>query len=150
QVGIAVADDLVADPVQDQGAAAERFEGRQAFLERGEHPLVVGKESRWDDAVGAEHDREPLLAPLLVGEAQAGKVHDEWEGRRIHSQVAEERTTGTSSSHVDAPRSVGRHQGRWSGKRSERVEKPSERTVRALGSCQGGSWLLPPRAVKAE
>ena len=52
--------------------------------------LLVGPERRGDDAVGAEHDDQPLLAPLLVGEAQARQVQDERQGRRADAQVADE------------------------------------------------------------
>ena len=78
-VVVAVAADLVADAVQDQRLVLERLERRQALLERELRPFLVGPEGRRDDAVGAEHDDQPLLAPRLVGEAEARQVQDERE-----------------------------------------------------------------------
>src|SRR5262245_58773378 len=80
-VGVAVAADAVADAVQRQQAVLERLEGAETFLEChvGEVAGGVRPEGRRHDAVGAEHDDEPLLAPLLVGEGEAGQVADEWQ-----------------------------------------------------------------------
>ena len=71
---VAVANDLVANSIEDQGALAKRFQRLQAFLERGELPFGIGKERGRNDAVGGEHDHEPPLAQPLVSETEAGKV----------------------------------------------------------------------------
>ena len=73
-VVVAVAADLVADAVQGEQPVLERLQGPEALLEVEAVALLVGPEGRGHDAVGAEQDDEPLLAPLLVGEAQAGQV----------------------------------------------------------------------------
>ena len=100
---VAVAADLVADAVEDQRAVLERLQRLQALLERERRPLLVGPERRGNDAVGAEHDDQPLLPPLLIGEAQAGQVQDEREGRRADAQVADELASVAWVGHVLSP-----------------------------------------------
>ena len=102
-VVVAVAAELVADPVEDQRAILERLQRLQALLELERRPFLVGPERRGNDAVGAEHDDQPLLAPLLIRETQAGQVQDEREGRRADAQVADELASVASVGHVISP-----------------------------------------------
>ena len=66
-------------------------------------PFLVGPERRRHDAVGAEHDDQPLLPLLLIGEAQARQVEHERQGRRADAQVADELASVGRSGHVMPP-----------------------------------------------
>ena len=79
---------LVADAVQDQGTIAKRLQRRQALFQLERRTFLVGPERLGDNAVGAEHDDQPLLAPLLIREAEAGQIQDERERRCADAQVA--------------------------------------------------------------
>ncbi len=50
--------------------------------------FLIRPEGRRHDAVGAEHDHQPLLAALLIGEAQAGQVEHERQGRGADAKIA--------------------------------------------------------------
>src|SRR5262249_33244341 len=79
---VAVAADLIANAVEDERALLERLQRLQALLEGGQLAFLVGPERGGHDAVGAEQDDQPLLAPLLIGEAEAGQVQNERQRRR--------------------------------------------------------------------
>ena len=81
-VAVAVAADPVADAVQEQRPVPERLQRRDALLERELGAVLVRPEGRRNDAVGAEHNDEPLLALRLVGERQAGQVEQERQRAR--------------------------------------------------------------------
>src|SRR5207244_2391535 len=74
---VAVAADAIAHAVEDQRALPERLERLEAFLQSKLRALFIRPERRRHDAVRAEHNNQPLLALLLVGEAQAGEVQNE-------------------------------------------------------------------------
>ena len=86
---VPVAADLVADPIQDQGAVAKWLERLEALLERELIPFLIRPESRGDDAVRAEDHHESPFATPLGGKAQARKIEDERQHRRAESQVSQ-------------------------------------------------------------
>src|SRR5207245_6130483 len=101
---VAVAAHLIANAVQHQGAIAERLQGLQALLQRNQLALAVRPERRGHNPVGTEQDHQPLLAPLLIGEAEAGEIQNEREGRRANPQVADELASISLLVHGTSPR----------------------------------------------
>ena len=63
--------------------------GFKHSLSLNDEPSSSGQNADGNDAVGAEHDDQPLLAPLLIREAQTGQVQDEREGRCADAQIAD-------------------------------------------------------------
>ena len=102
-VVIAVAADLIANAVQEQGPVLERHERLEALLELEILALLVGPERRRDDAVGTEHHHEPLLPLRLIGEPQARQVEQERQGPRADAQVSEKFASVGRLSHVMPP-----------------------------------------------
>jgi hypothetical protein len=86
-VAVAVSANAIADAFQDQGLIAKRLKRLQAFLQREDVALVIGPERVGYDAVGAEHDDQPLLASRLIRKREARQVHDERRHRRSHAQL---------------------------------------------------------------
>ena len=99
-VAVAVGADLVADPVEGEQLLLEGVEGLEALLELAELAFRVGPEVLGDDAVGAEHDHEPLLRRSAArGEAEAGQLREEGRGGGADAEVAQEFAAALMSRH---------------------------------------------------
>ena len=96
---VAVAAYFIAHAVLRQHTILERCQRLEARLERLERSLLVGPEVSRDDAIGAEQNDQPLLAPLLVGEPEAGQVEHERQSGRANSQVAKEFAARSKAGH---------------------------------------------------
>ena len=102
-VVVAVAADLVADAVQDQRPVLERLERLEALLERERLALPRRARRSWASTpLGLNMTTSRCLRRCLVGEAQAGQVQDERQGRRADPQVADE----LASVAISGPRHV--------------------------------------------
>ena len=126
-VVVAVAPDLVADPVQGQHPVLERFERLEALLERELRPFLVSARSL--DGItplGLNMMTSRFLRTPVVGEAQAREVEEERQGRRAEAQVAEE----VASVDGSGPRHL-------SGSGKGRVEGVSFRWIGYPGNAVG-------------
>ncbi len=56
-------------------------------------PSRVGPKCVGHNAIGAKHDDQTLLAPALIGEAQAGQIQHKRHGRRADAQIAKKFTS---------------------------------------------------------
>src|SRR5262245_11072179 len=100
---VAVAADLVAHAFKNERAIVERIERRKRFLQRGGLGFLVRPEGGLHDAVGTEHDHQPLFSAFLVGKAKTGQIPNERESRRSKAQIANELASRVLNSHVIAP-----------------------------------------------
>ncbi len=99
-VAVAVAANLVANPMKGQHPLPEGLEGLEAFLEDEVFTLGVGPEVLGNDPVGAEHDDEALLRRRrLGGEAEAGQLREEGCRGGADAQVAQELAAALESHH---------------------------------------------------
>src|SRR5262249_30806826 len=96
---VAVAADLVADAVQEQGLVLERLQRFGAFAQRELLAGFLGPEVVGEDAIGAEHDDETLLGLRLLAGANAGEVQHKRHRRGAEAEFADEVTAIAAARH---------------------------------------------------
>ncbi len=91
-VAVAVAANLVADAVQDQGLFPKRLQRRKALLKRCELPLFIWPEVFGNDAIGGKNHHQPFSLDRRRSPTEARKIHQKRQRRGGDSGASQKLT----------------------------------------------------------